>query len=186
MNRRPQPPAEALDRWLAAERSGHEDDAEAALADLLGVLPGWAPSPGFADRVMARVLPAPHRRRLGWRALAASGLAAAASLAMLVALLWRPALAQAPAVLRAALGGASVSKLLQRTLDAIVGLSQWIAGLVDLGDKLLLLARAMAKPLATPPVAILAAACGLVSILALRCLYDLIQRDRRWVYADPI
>jgi hypothetical protein len=183
---RSQPPSAALDRWLAAERSGLDAAAEAALAELLGALPGPAPSPGFADRVMARALPVPRRPWLGWRALAASGLAAAAWLALVAVLLWLPAVLRAPHALRAALGGASVSSLLLRAIDSIEGLGQWLAGLVALGNKLLLLVRAVAEPLAAPPVALLAAACVLVSILALRCLHDLIQRDRRWVYVDPI
>jgi hypothetical protein len=182
---RPQPPPEALDLWLAAEQSGLDDVAETALAELLGALPGPAPSAGFADRVLAQALPAPLRRRVGWRALAASGLAAAASLALVVAWLW-PAVLRAPHALRATLGMTSVSSLLQRGVDAILGLGPWVAGLVALVDKLLLLVRAVAEPLATPPVAVLAALCLLVSILALRCLHDLIQRDRRWVYVDPI
>jgi hypothetical protein len=182
---RPQPPSEALDRWLAAEQSGLEDAAEMALAELLGALPGPAPAPGFADRVLARALPAP-RRRFGWRALAASGLAAAASLAAVVALLWLPAFLRSPNALPAALGLTSISTLLRRGIDALESLGQWIAGLVGLCNKVLMLVRAVAEPLATPPVAILAAVGLLVSIVASRCLYDLVQRDRRWVYVDPI
>src|SRR5260370_41185602 len=68
----------ALDRWLAAERSGVDAEvaadtaadaaAEAAFAELLVGLQRPAPPPGFADRVLARARQAPRRRWLGWRA----------------------------------------------------------------------------------------------------------------------
>jgi hypothetical protein len=167
--------AAALDRWLAAEQSGLDADAEAALAEVLGALPQPAPRAGFADRVLVRAMPGPRRRWLGAGAL---GLAAAASLLL-------AALGLAPA-LRTLLGRASVSGMLQGGIDSIMSLGRWFAGLVSLVDKLLLLARAVAEPLATPPVAVLAGACLLMSVLALRFLCDLIQRDRRWVYVDPI
>jgi hypothetical protein len=195
----PSDPVDALGRWLAAERSGFADDAEGALAELLEELPRPAPPAGFADRVLARTghpeaaiaaapasparLPAwlrPRRRRLGgWRLTASLG-AAAAFAAALLALFWLPA------AVRAVLGAASVSALLEAGIGAIVALGQGLAGMVVLGNKIVLLGRAVAEPLATPPVAALAVAGLLVSIVALRCLYDLIQRDRRWVDADPI
>ena len=204
----PSDPADALGRWLAAERSGFAEAAEAALAELLEELPRPAPPAGFADRVLARTgrlapwrdrhhpeaataaaaasparSPAwlrPRRRRLGgWRLTASLG-AAAAFAAALLALLWLPA------AVRAVLGAASVSALLETGIGAIVALGQGVAGMVVLGNKIVLLGRAVAEPLATPPVAALAVAGLLVSIVALRCLYDLIQRDRRWVDADPI
>lgn len=190
----PSDPADALGRWLAAERSGFAEDAEAALAELLEELPRPALPAGFADRVLARTVVAaaaasparsparlrPWRRRLhGWRLSAALG-AAAAVAAALLALLWLPA------AVRGVLGAVSIADLLQAGIGAIVALGQGVAGMVVLGNKLVLLGRAVAEPLATPPVAALAAAGLLVSIVALRCLYDLIQRDRRWVDADPI
>src|SRR5579864_5559330 len=69
---------DALDRWLAAERSAvdagadaapaAELAAEAAFAELLVGLPRPAPPLGFADRVLARARRAPGRRWLAWRA----------------------------------------------------------------------------------------------------------------------
>jgi hypothetical protein len=189
------PPSDALSRWLAAEQSGFAEDADAALAELLEELPRPVPPAGFADRVMARTYhpeasiapvaasparPRRWRRRLGGPRLAAALGVAAAFAAALLALLWLPA------TVRAVLGATSVSALLQAAIGSIVALGQGVAGVIVLGNKIVLLGRAVAEPLATPPVAALACGCLLVSVVALRCLYDLIQRDRRWVNVDPV
>jgi len=148
---------------------------------------------GFADRWPAAAPPVARRPRpphgLGGRAASprgvswlvgagALGLAATASL-LLAALGLVPAL-------RTVLRRASISGTLQAGIDSIMSLGRWFAGLVSLADKLLLVARAVAEPLASPPMAVLAAACLLVSVLAMRFLCNLIQSDRRWVYVDPI
>ncbi|HYL05098.1 MAG TPA: hypothetical protein VE075_03610 [Thermoanaerobaculia bacterium] len=181
-----QPPPDAMARWLDAERSGLDDAAEAALAELLVELPRPAPPAGFAERVLALALPAPRRRRLerrawGWRA--ALGLAAAAVMVLSLASFWLPAAAR---VVGTSLRAASIAGLLQAGIDAIITAGEALASAALFANKLLLLVRAVAEPLASPPVAVLAGACLLVSVLALRLLYDLVQRDRRWVYADPI
>ncbi len=203
---------DALDRGLAAERSavaaGVDADAdaaaelaaEAAFAELLVSLPRPAPPPGFADQVLARARRAPGRRWLGWRwrplpgraawslpALpAAAAAAVAAVVVLLLALLGLPAESGVAAAMAARLGATSIAGLLQASVEGMIAAGRWLADVVDFGDTLVLLVRAVAEPLATPPVAALAAACLLVSVLATRCLVDLIQRDRRWVYADPI
>jgi len=209
----------ALDRWLAAERSGVDADgtadtaadpaaevaanaaAEAAFAELLAALPRPAPPIGFADRVLARARQAPRRRRLGWRALpgwgaapgrpavpvaAAAAVAAVAAAVALLARLGLPAASGVAAAMAARLGATSIAGLLQASVEGVIAVGQWLGDVVVFGGKLVLLVRAVAEPLATPPVAALAAACLLVSVLATRGLVDLIQRDRRWVYADPI
>lgn len=202
------PAMPALDRWLTAERStldaGVEADAaadlaaEAAFAELLAGLPRPAPPPGFADRVMAREGRAPARGWLGWRralpgrstwglpAVPAVAAAAVAVAVVLLALLGLPAASGVAAAMAARLGAASIADLLQATVDGVIAAGQWLADVVDFGGTLVLLVRAVTEPLATAPMAALAAACLLVSVLAARCLVDLIQRDRRWVYADPI
>lgn len=193
---------DAISRWLVAERSGVDDAAaEAALAELLAGLERPAPPAGFADRVMARARQTPRRGWLGWpvwRALpwsaapgfpaltAAAAMVAAAVVGVLLVLFGRPVASAVAAAMAARLGATSIAGLLQGGVDAAFATGEWLAALIAFGDKLLLLVRAVAEPLATPPVAALAAACLLVSVLALRCLYDLIQRDRRWVYVDPI
>ena len=199
---------DALDRWLAAERSavdaGVDADAaaelaaEAAFAELLVSLPRPAPPPGFADQVLARARRAPARRWLGWwwalpgrampglPALPVAAAAAVAAVVVLLALLGLPAASGVAAAMAARLGATSIAGLLQASVEGVIAAGQWLADVVDFGDTLVLLVRAVAEPLATPPMAALAAACLLVSVLATRCLVDLIQRDRRWVYADPI
>ncbi len=198
----------ALDRWLAAERSaldaGVDADAaaelaaEAAFAELLVGLPRPAPPPGFADRVLARAARAPARRWQGWRwalpgrsawglpAVPAVAVAAMVLAVVLLALLGLPAASGVAAAMAARLGATSIAGLLQASVDGLIAAGQWLADVVDFGGTLVLLVRAVAEPLATAPMAALAAACLLVSVLAARCLVDLIQRDRRWVYADPI
>lgn len=197
----------ALDRWLAAERSAVDAGvaadaaadlaAEAAFAELLVGLPRPAPPPGFADRVLARTGRAPGRRWLGWRALPgrfawglpavpAVAAAAVAAVVVLLALLGLPAASGVAAAMAARLGATSIAGLLQASVDGVIAAGQGLADVVDFGGTLVLLVRAVTEPLATPPMAALAAACLLVSVLAARCLVDLIQRDRRWVYADPI
>lgn len=42
-----------IERWLEAESAGRDAAAEEALFRLIGALPMAAPSPGFADRVLA-------------------------------------------------------------------------------------------------------------------------------------
>ncbi|MBV8201397.1 MAG: hypothetical protein JOZ15_12310 [Acidobacteria bacterium] len=192
---------DALERWLAAERSGLDDAAEGALAELLVELPQPAPPPGFAERVLARALPSlPHLLvgRPGWPARgrrAALGLAAAAVVALSLSPLWLRTLApgvpaalaaRATPAITAVLRAANVSRLLQAGLHAAVAAGQGLADLAAIASQLLLLVRAVAEPLATPPVAVLAGACLAVSVLAMRLLYELIQRDRRWVRAEPI
>ncbi|HVR09401.1 MAG TPA: hypothetical protein VMW75_15235 [Thermoanaerobaculia bacterium] len=181
-----QPPPDALARWLAAESSGFDDAAEAALAELLVELPRPVPPAGFAERVMAQALPASRRRQLArrtWRWCAALGPAVATATLLLLYPVWLPAVAPAISTL---LRAASIARWLKAGIEAVTAAGQGLALLASVADKLLLLFRAVAEPLASPSVAILAGAGLLVSVVALRLLYDLAQRDRRWVHADPI
>lgn len=179
-SRKPQ----TLLRWLAAEKAGETEAAEAALREVLQILEPLAPPAGFAQRVLAqaRVQAAPAagpERRLfaaRWqRAALAASFAAAA-----YGLLWLPA------ALQALSGATLLTALVQNGADFLTALNLWVLSALGLGEKLVLLGSALAEPLATPPVLALAAACLAVSALALRSLRELIRRDRRWVYADPI
>jgi hypothetical protein len=111
----------------------------------------------------------------------AFGLAAAAALVAVP--FWLPFLLR---VLRALVNASTISLALQGAIGAVQGLTQVVAALVSWGNTLFLLAMAVARPLMTPPIAALAAICLTISVLSLRSLHALIQRDRRWVYADPI
>jgi hypothetical protein len=193
-------PSDALSRWLAAEQGGLLDAADAALAELLSAQPRPVPAAGFADRVLARAVEvagapaivaaaaagrrAPRRaarwhrwqRIRPWLGLAAAALGVAGVLGLPVLLRAMPAL----------LSASSIAWVLQTAISTVLAGSELVASLVSIGNNLLLLVRAVAKPLATLPMAGLALAALLVSVVALRFLVALIQRDRRWVYADPI
>lgn len=195
------PSTDALSLWLAAEQAGSEEAAEAALAELCHMLPLAAPPAGFADRVVARTAPsapsapfapmapsarpappARYRRAWGWRRwLPAAGLAAAVQ--ALTAPLWLPFLLRG---FGAILNASTISKTLLSAVDGITACGRWLADLVTWSHTLLVLLRALVEPLATPPVAVLTVICLLMSTLALHWLHDLIERDRRWVHADPI
>ena len=192
------PSTDALSLWLAAEQAGSEEAAEAALAELCHMLPLAAPPSGFADRVVARTAPsapfapmapsarpappARYRRAWGWRRwLPAAGLAAAVQ--ALTAPLWLPFLLRG---FGAILNASTISKTLLSAVDGITACGRWLADLVTWSHTLLVLLRALVEPLATPPVAVLTVICLLMSTLALHWLHDLIERDRRWVHADPI
>jgi len=124
--------------------------------------------------------------RIGRPAVPVAAVAAVAAAVALLARLGLPAASGVAAAMAARLGATSIAGLLQASVEGVIAVGQWLGDVVVFGGKLVLLVRAVAEPLATPPVAALAAACLLVSVLATRCLVDLIQRDRRWVYADPI
>jgi hypothetical protein len=127
---------------------------------------------------------APRRSARGRRLTVGLGLAAAA--AVLVALeipLWLPLVLRG---LQSLVSASSISWVLQAAIDGAQGLAQVTAAVVSWADTLLLLVMAVAKPLAVPPIAAFAALALAISVLSLRSLHALIQRDRRWVYADPI
>jgi hypothetical protein len=192
--RPPTPPNDALSLWLAAEQSESEEAAEAALAELCHMLPLAAPPAGFADRVLARTAaPSPMGRRargrrwlrplrtlrsLRW--LPAVGLPAVPAI---TASLWLPYLLRG---LGALVNASTIAAVLRAAVAGVTICGRWFAQLVSWAYTLLLLLRTLVEPLATPPAAVLAMICLLMSALALRWLHDLIQRDRRWVHADPI
>lgn len=172
------------DAGLAADTDAL-DEADAALAALLAGEPLAAPPSGFADRVMARLAhaetphsPAAARRRWALGLGIPAGVAAAAA-----TMLWLPLLLHA---LRSLLGASGISRVLQAAIDAAHLVAQVGADLTSWVHTLVLLVTAVAKPLAVPPVAALAALSLIVSAVALRSLHALIQRDRRWVYVDPV
>ncbi len=182
-------PADSADLADSFDAADPADPADHALAALLAAaLPSAAPPAGFAGRVMSRLaslepapLPRPmaaRRRRLAWQL--GAGLAAASCAVLALSwTLWLPPLMRL-------LSPAHLALLLQGASDAVLGAARAAAEALSVGNTLLLVARAVARPLTTPPVAALAALSLLISFLALRFLHALIQRDRRWVYAGPI
>ncbi len=183
-----------LDRWLKAEDSGNEDEAETALTALFSALPLQAPAAGFADRVLAGARAArPSRSRAGavrawaggflpaflgspWgRAVLAFGVVLAALGLPFV----RVTLLSIPAALPPDL-------LLPAVAHALIEASGWVLSLVRLGGWLAGFSRILLLPLQSPAVAVALGACLLVSALALRLLHDVMHRERNWTYVDPL
>jgi hypothetical protein len=186
------PDDDLLDRWLRAEEEddfaeigGTDESAEfaadAALTALFAALPlQSSPAPGFADRVL-RAVPAraaflPGFLASPWgRAGIALGLASAA--------LGLPALFAVFAPLLSLLRPALLVPVLAR---ALVSGSAWIASGARLGRWCSDLTRTLTTPFESPAVVAAMGACLLISAVALRLLYELVQRERNWTYVDPI
>jgi len=189
------PDDDLLDRWLRAEGSGNEDEAEAALTALFSALPLRAPAAGFADRVLLAARPAHPRRnraRSAVRSWAGSllpaflgstwgraGLAFGLVLAALGLPFLRAALLSLP-------GALPPDLLLPAAAHALIEASGWLLSLLRLGGWFAALSRSLLTPFESPTVAAALGACLLVSALALRLLHDVIHRERNWTYVDPI
>jgi|HubBroStandDraft_3_1064219.scaffolds.fasta_scaffold00442_10 hypothetical protein len=167
------------------------ESAEAALRDLLITLPSPGPASGFARRVMARAELAPWLAAGPARAAASpagrpwAGPWQRAALLLAIAasgcaLLW------VPAVVHAFDGFWSPAELLEKSIACLMSFHLWLASTLGVGEKVVLLCKALAAPLATAPFVLGAAVCLLISAAAYRVLRALIHSDRRWVYVDPI
>jgi hypothetical protein len=174
------PQNDPLTRWLAAERAGRPDEAEAALLELFEALPALAPPAGFADRVLER---AGLQVETVWESLFASRwLRLALALCLLatsLSALWLPQ------TLLALLETWSFGGLVEVWVRTLAEAGVWLAAIFRFGGWLYSLGETLVQPLATPPVAALVGGCLLVSALAFRFLRDLIQ-ERSWSYVDPI
>jgi hypothetical protein len=159
------------ERWLAAETAGDAAEAEARLLALFARLDDPAPSPGFADRVVARALTeAPARRAARGRLsrAVAAGLLAAAGLA--AALLLPGCLA-----LLGLVGWAGLPALAVQALAAVAGsvgraFADW--------QGLLGVLQPVARALARPPVVTALAGLALLSSLALASLARALERGK--------
>jgi hypothetical protein len=169
-------PTQELARWLAAEAAEDAERAEAALAALVAALPPQAPPAGFAGRVLARAGLAPRRGLLGalWvrltlgLALAGAGVAAAI----------------APELLRGLAASLDPAALLATGPRLLAVAAEHLVRCLDLGLKLLEVARVLAAPFTSPSAATASLAALLVAAAALRLLYHLIATDRSWSYVD--
>jgi hypothetical protein len=182
-----------LDRWLRAEDGDDEEAAEAALTALFAALPLAAPAPGFADRFADRML-AGTAPAAGWRwARALAGV-----LASLLGSAWGragvalglAATALGVPVLRGALppllGLFRPALVLPAAARALVEASGWLAAGLRAERWVAGFLRTLLLPFASPAVAAALGACLLVSGLALALLHEIIQRERKWTYVDPI
>ena len=174
MNRTQHPPA--WSRFLDAEGAGRDDAAEAALAELFRELPERRPRPGFAARVMARVV-AREARRPSWLArpaarfaVAAAAVALAVSSALLVPLIGPLARLVGPAGAVGLLASGSAG-LASRFA---AGLSAW--------EPVTTAARALGLALLDPRVAGLLSIQLLIAALALRGLVGIVSAQRSHVH----
>lgn len=187
---------DALARWLAAEQAGHEQDAEAALFELLEELPPIAPPAGFADRVMARwtlesanlaspaVLPVPAAVRgpvpVWARVVLGLGVLTAGAAFFLL-----PVVLIALGALSGSVGSLSLAEILRAGVHGLSSASQGAASLVGLWQALTTAVEALTPSLATPRLAGAVALCLAVSVASFRFLRELISRERSWAYVDP-
>ena len=175
---------DALDRWLAAERDDHAEEAEAALFELFEALPQVAPPMGFADRVLARAgiavpAAAPARRDLfAWRPMRL--LLAVCLLAVAFGVLW------VPPVIELVARFWSFGEAMQAGVDAMTGLVQGLASVLSMWEFARTVGRAVAEPLMQPRVMAALLGCLAVSSLAFRYLRDQVSGERNLNYVDPI
>jgi hypothetical protein len=169
----------SLDRWLAAERGGRPEAAEAALAEVFAALPLLAPPAGFADRVLVRAGIMAARRDV-FASRAVRLVLALCLVAVGLGTLWLPP------TLRTLAGLWSLSDLVQGTVQALIEATRWLASVLRLWDLVLTIGRALTQPLTLPQVTAILVACLLASSLGLRFLRDQISGERNWTYVDPI
>jgi len=178
---------EILHRWLAAERDGRDDEAEAALFALVEALPPLAPPAGFADRVLARAALAASPVPVRWTFVAAPWFRALVVFSLVATGLTLPWLSE---ILRFLAGRMSAvwspGDVVRLGTGALVVVSQGVVAALALWDWLLGIGRALAAPFATPAVALLTAGCLLVSLVAFHFLRNLITRDRSWIHVESV
>ncbi|HZF14201.1 MAG TPA: hypothetical protein VFE33_35850 [Thermoanaerobaculia bacterium] len=183
-----------LDRWLKAEEGGSEIDADfaadAALTALFAALPlALAPAPGFADRVLAATSAEPqpsvraHVLGLLYGFIASPWGRVSVALSLVGAALTLPVFAN---LLPAALALLRPTFLAPIVAHALVEGSSWVASGLHFCHWFAAFIRTLLTPLQSPAVAAALGACFFVPALALRLLYDLIQRERNWTHANPI
>ncbi len=149
-------------RYLDAERSGADGEAEAALRTLFAALPVLEPPAGFALRVLARV----GRKSIFSRVSVRIALAAS----LLVAALGAGWVAPAVAALSGLLGPA---ELLGSAIGQIAGLSVRFASGVAFWERLGELGAVLARAALEPRILTLLIAQVAVAAIALRALTQL-------------
>ena len=163
------PPVET---WLAAERRSDQTTADAALHDLIRMLPAPAPPAGFATRVMAAavrdgiVRPSTHRVWSGptMRLLAWCGGGAVALLGTLVVL--------GPSLVR------QVGRLVNISVQGFVWIVRGLEGGLDTWSLMAEIGRAVGTSLATPKVSAAVFVLELVGVAALYTLHRVLSYDK--------
>jgi hypothetical protein len=182
-------PNALIARWLDAERDGSEaadDMADAALLELFELLPPLSPPAGFADRVLLRIgetAPVAERAGLLSRLFRSGGFrlgVAFGVMATALSLLWLPDLLLVLGRL------VTPGDLMGLGVASVIDLGRWLALAARIGEWLLTVGGALAVSLTSPAAVKVTAACLAVSGVSFVVLRDLMTRDRRWSYVDPI
>ena len=162
-----------IDRWLRAEKTGDRDQAESAFGALFTSFPRLSPTPGFAERVMWSIEPAPSIAlkaglNWGWKMATAMALVLAGlSTAFLPAVRWLP------------LERPSITGILQTITQAIIGVAEWLEAGLATWAFLAGFSRTLAVVVATPQVAAALLLTALVGVVALYTLNHLLVFERR-------
>jgi hypothetical protein len=149
--------------WVAAERDGLDDDADAAFRALFAAVPAAQPDESFAVRVAMTSASAARRQALLLRAAVIVG--AIVSVALTVALLL-----QVPRLIQAALD-LIVATVVSTSLAFSRGLDAWTV----LGG----IARAVGSVVVTPQGTVALSGLGLIAIGALYGLHRMLELEER-------
>ncbi len=162
-----------ISSWLQAEATESRERAESAFGALFASFPRLAPTPGFAERVMWAMQPAPSAALTpawapGWKAVTAIALALAGiATAFLPVLRWVP------------IGRPSIGAVFQTWTQAVVGLAEWLEAGLATWAFLAGLSRTMSVVVATPQVATAIFITALVGVVGLYTLNHLLVFERR-------
>ena len=136
-------PSDSWIRFLEAERTGREDEAELALLAVFTELPRLSPAAGFADRVLFRLGSAAARRSLFARRPVRWALAASLLIAGLGAGLVAPMVPQLAALVGP---GELLAALVATVSDLAVRFASGVAVWQQVAETVGTLARATANP----------------------------------------
>lgn len=159
----------AVRQWLAEERRGGAG-AGRALGRVFEVLPPASPSPGFAERVMARagLTAAPAVVPLWWRIAVVGGTVLAAGSVVV-----------GPALVGGLMRWLSAADLIGLAAGAVVETCQRLGEGLALWRTLGVVGRTVTDALSTPPLITALLAAALMSAGGLRLLHGLVTVERR-------
>jgi hypothetical protein len=159
----------SLRQWLKAEAAGNVGRAEVALRSVFRRLADPSPSPGFAEVLMARLLPISLREQIpvGWRLLLAASLVLVAlSVAVLPLVVWPVA------------DGIPFSSVIGLAASVVVAASQALAGWLSFWQSLAEANRVFLTLVSRPVVAAMMLAVMGLAAVAIRALSGLRASDR--------
>ena len=157
---------QAVERWLALERSADDAGSEQALAAVVARLPVVHMPPGFARAVLARAGLAPAQPALAVRLAVASGIGLCAVAVMLLPSWFA--------------GGAALlgdGGMLELVAGALVGLLRRLGEGIAVWKMLADVGRIVSSALDSPQMLAAVAFCSLISLGAFRVLSSLLAGE---------